>query len=216
METEGTFAAFAETKLVSKGSLEQTISGVKAYVDRQKDATVLVFDEATGMQCDFDLRGTLADVLAALEVHPVFGKKKAGPGRPKLGVVSREVSLLPRHWEWLEAQPGGLSVALRRLVEEASTDKARLARARERQALEATSKLMWALAGNLDGFEEASRALFAKDGARLAKLVKRWPKDVRDHLLALYGRAVPTREGEAGQGRAEQAGQAALTPSADP
>ncbi|MFY0534142.1 DUF2239 family protein [Nannocystis pusilla] len=32
---------------------------------------------------------------------------RTGPGRPKLGVVSREVSLLPRHWEWLERQPSG-------------------------------------------------------------------------------------------------------------
>ena len=196
METQGSFTAFAGTKLVARGPLEELIVAVKEHVDASSTAaahgpSVLIFEDRTGMQCDFDLRGSSADVLAALSAHPVFGKKKhARPGRPKLGVLSREVSLLPRHWEWLERQPGGLSVALRRLVEAASTDMARQASAREREGIEATSKVMWAVAGNLSGFEEASRALFAKDCEALAKTMARWPKDVKRHVLELFSNAV--------------------------
>ena len=202
-ETMGTFTAFSGTSIVARGSLEETLLAVKRYADSGSDgASVLVFEDKSGMQCDFDLRGTAEDVLHALSAHPVFGaKKRAGPGRPKLGVLSREISLLPRHWAWLEQQPSGVSVALRRLVEEASTDKARVTRATEREGLEALGKVMWAVAGNLDGFEEASRALYAKDGACFAKLVRSGPKDLRRHLLELYTRAVPaTSSALAGRG----------------
>ena len=196
METHGSFTAFAGTKLVARGPLERLLVAVKEHVDASmsssaQEPAVLIFEDRTGMQCDFDLQGTAADVLVALSAHPVFGRKKhAKPGRPKLGVLSREVSLLPRHWEWLERQPGGLSVTLRHLVEAASTDKARQKTAREREGIEATSKVMWAVAGNLTGFEEASRALFAKDGEALAKHMARWPRDVRGHLLELFSTAI--------------------------
>ncbi len=189
METHGTFTAFAGTQRISRGPLEEVLPKVKAFVDRNTEAQVLVFEDRTGTQCDFDMRGSADDVVAALASHPVYGKPKhKGPGRPKLGVVSREVSLLPRHWEWIEAQ-GSASVVLRRLVEDASRDEVRLAKDRAKRRIEATSKIMWTLAGNLDDFEEASRALFAKDGAKLRELVASWPKDVRDHVLALYDEA---------------------------
>ena len=113
--------------------------------------------------------------------------KRAGPGRPKLGVTSREVSLLPRHWEWLEDQGTGVSAALRRLVDEARRREPEAARAR--RARDAAGCFMWAMAGNLPGFEEASRALYAGDEARLEGLVEGWPPDVRDHALRLARRA---------------------------
>ncbi|MGY4354661.1 hypothetical protein ACVW0J_001154 [Bradyrhizobium sp. i1.7.7] len=106
-----------------------------------------------------------------------------GRGRPKLGVVAREVTLLPRHWEWLGAQPGGASVALRKLVDEArrvSGDKDR-----ERQARDAAYHFMLTMAGNLPQFEEASRALFADDRRRFTGLIADWPVDVRDHIVKL-------------------------------
>jgi hypothetical protein len=106
-----------------------------------------------------------------------------GPGRPKLGVAAREVTLLPRHWEWLATQPGGASVALRKLVELAqrqsqATDRVRLLTA-------VAYKFMSTMAGHLPGFEEASRALFAGDGAALAVRTAAWPTDVRAHVLRL-------------------------------
>ena len=106
-----------------------------------------------------------------------------GRGRPKLGVVAREVTLLPRHWDWLAAQPGGASVALRKLVDEArraSGDKDRSAQARD-----AAYHFMSAMAGNLPQFEEASRALFADDRRRFTGLIADWPADIRDHIVKL-------------------------------
>jgi len=185
-----TFSAFCGGALLARGPLEPTVLAVKAHVDRHPGATVLVFDDTTGAQIDFVLEGTLDEVREALTRHPlVGGDGKKGPGRPKLGVVAREVTLLPRHWEWLEARQGGISVALRRLVEEAMKDPRRADEERERRGIEAASRVMWALAGDLPGHEEASRALFAKDGGRLDRLTKSWPRDVRGHVLWLFARA---------------------------
>ncbi len=114
------------------------------------------------------------------------------PGRPKLGVVSREVTLLPRHWEWLAAQPGGASVALRKLVDEArkvSSDRQVI-----RQAQEAAYKFMSALAGNEKGFEEAARALFSRKLHQFELATSTWPKDVRKHALKLANCALTADE----------------------
>ena len=106
-----------------------------------------------------------------------------GRGRPRLGVVAREVTLLPRHWEWLGAQPGGASVALRKLVEAARRSSGDLDRSRA--ARDAAYHFMSAMAGNLPGFEEASRALFADDRRQFVALIAGWPGDIRDHIVKL-------------------------------
>jgi hypothetical protein len=98
-------------------------------------------------------------------------------------VVAREVTLLPRHWDWLTSQAGGASVALRRLVDEARRTSGD--RDRVRAAQEAAYHFMSAMAGNLPGFEEAARALFAYDRRRFADLIAEWPPDVRDHAVKL-------------------------------
>lgn len=171
-----TYTAFAGETRIASGSLT-TVLG-RAIGHRAGRRPLLVFDDLTGRQVDFDLRGSLEEVLARVEP-----RERAGPGRPKLGVVSREVSLLPRHWDWLEAQPNGISASLRRLVDEAR--KRAPAEERARAARDAASRFMWAMAGDLPGFEEASRALFAGDRQRLEKLLRRWPKDVRSHVLRM-------------------------------
>jgi hypothetical protein len=121
--------------------------------------------------------------------------KPRGPGRPKLGVVAREVTLLPRHWEWLAAQPGGASVTLRKLVEIARKRDQNLGKIR--QAQEAAYSFTVAVAGDLPGFEEASRALFAWDLDRFSQLIAAWPADVRDHALAIVRRPLLSAEGAA-------------------
>ena len=98
-------------------------------------------------------------------------------------MTAREVTLLPRHWEWLNAQPGGASVALRKLVEKART--ANEGRDRVRRAREGCYKFMSAMAGDLPGFEEASRALFAGNAAGFDERISAWPAGVRDHLRKL-------------------------------
>jgi hypothetical protein len=174
-----TFSAFAGEQRVVSGMLQKVLVALKARFDVDPGERILVFEDATGRQIDFDLRGTIEEVVARALPEP----PRAGPGRPKLGVTSREVSLMPRHWEWLELQPNGASAALRRLVEEAK--KRDPEGDRQRLAIEAASRFMTAMAGNLPDFEEASRALFAKDHDRLEHLIREWPHDIRAHVSRL-------------------------------
>ena len=191
------YIAFAGGKKVASGELAHVALAMKRMFDGGDERLVLLFDEA-GRQLDVDLRGTEAQVQSRL-TSGVFNKSSdaaetsgaiapaAGPGRPKLGVVAREVTLLPRHWEWLNEQPGGASVTLRKLVEQAK--KSGDGRGIVRQAREAAYRFSSAVAGNEPGFEEASRALFAGNRERFEQETAKWPEDVRTHarLLAQPG-----------------------------
>ena len=176
MEENRTYTAFVGETLVASGPLETMLPEVKARFDRDASTIFLIFEDQSGRQVDFDLRGAVDEVVArALPAPP-----RTGPGRPKLGVVSREVSLLPRHWEWLEQQPNGASAALRRLVEEAR--KRDPGKERARLATEAAGRILSAMAGDLSGYEEASRALYAANRARFEELILDWPRDIRAYM----------------------------------
>ncbi|HEX8392255.1 MAG TPA: DUF2239 family protein [Longimicrobium sp.] len=192
---ERRYTAFAGTRRIGGGSL---LDAALAAKDAEQDTAgpLLVFDDATGRVVDVDTRGTPEQVAARLAERNAAPAPPANPepsadaaprvrrrGRPSLGVVAREVTLLPRHWEWLSAQPGGASVALRKLVEEARRTHADADRRRAAQT--AAYHFLSAIAGDLAGFEEASRALFAGDRERFASQMTAWPADVRDHALTL-------------------------------
>ncbi|MDB5439269.1 MAG: hypothetical protein JWM33_1696 [Caulobacteraceae bacterium] len=176
-----TYVAFAGGHRLANGPLAQVAVAVRRAQDADPQTPVLVFNRANGRVVDLDLRGTEAEIVARLTPASEPAKR----GRPKLGVTAREVTLLPRHWEWLAAQPGGASVVLRRLVEAArkADDGPGEARART----EAAYRFMSAMAGNLAGFEEASRALFAGERGRLESLIGAWPGDLRDEVSAYLG-----------------------------
>jgi uncharacterized protein len=192
--------AFRGNYLLSSGPMVEVALAVKSAIEQGATETILAFDDATGSVVDFDLRGTKADVIARLsqpyvpaERPPKAPRKSTvtagsqadsrGRGRPKLGVIAREVTLLPRHWEWLATQPGGASVALRKLVDDAR--RLHGGRDRTRQQQERAYHFMSALAGDLPGFEEATRALFAHDAARFDACIAAWPRDVREHAAWL-------------------------------
>ena len=181
--------AFEGHRSVASGALSDVVAATKAVLDQGGSLPVLIFDDATSELVEIDFRGSLSKVLGRLpkavavpEPEPEPGEPR-GRGRPKLGVTAREVTLLPRHWEWLNAQPGGASVALRRLVEKART--ANEGRDRVRRAQEVCYKFMSAMAGDMPGFEEASRALFAGNAAGFDDRISAWPAGVRDHLRKL-------------------------------
>jgi uncharacterized protein len=190
------YVAFEADQRVAAGDLRSVARAARDILDQRSDASILVFNGDTSEPVELDLRGSLDQVLARLprsRAEPVSGDSEAetpasrGPGRPKLGVVAREITLLPRHWEWLARQPGGASVAIRKLVDEArrhSEDRDRI-----RAAQEAAYRFMSAMAGNKPHFEDATRALFAPDPDRFAQLTAGWPKDVRDHAATLARRA---------------------------
>jgi uncharacterized protein len=189
MNTINTYSSFAGDRLISSDDLNTMILQTKDYIERHGPNQILIFEDQTGIQIDFDFRGTHDEVLSRLATHPHFIstgctlKTQTGPGRPKLGVVCREVSLLPRHWEWLERQPSGISGTLRKLVDDAR--KREPGKERVRLAREAAYKFMTAMAGNLPGFEEASRALFAGNRENLETNISTWPIDIREHVKRL-------------------------------
>jgi hypothetical protein len=172
--------AFDGQRLLASGSCTEVALAVKRALDGGGAGPVQVFDDRSGRPVEFDLRGSEAEVVARLQL-PVAAPR--GPGRPRLGVTPREVTLLPRHWDWLAAQPGGASAVLRRLVEQAIREGGSAQRARE--AGEAVDRFMLAMTGNLPGHEEASRAFWRGERARFAGLTADWPADVRDHLRRL-------------------------------
>jgi hypothetical protein len=193
--SEPAYIAFEGDRRVAAGDLRDVARAAREALDRHKDASILVFDGKTSGPVDIDFRGSIDDVLARLPLtadtstpddDPASSAPR-GPGRPKLGVVAREVTLLPRHWDWLAQQKGGASVAIRKLIEAArrsgeDSDRTRLAQ-------EAAYRFMSAIAGNRPHYEDAIRALFANDQNRFEKLIAEWPGDVRDHTLRLAERA---------------------------
>ena len=180
--------AFAGERRIASGDLRRVALEAKAALARDKWVQVVIFDDVTSNLIEVDLRGTADEVLERLaecrdqaitQPAEAEGHAPRGPGRPKLGVVAREVTLLPRHWEWLASQPGGASVALRKLVENART--ANRSKDRLRTAQEAAYRFLSAMAGNAAGFEEAVRALFAGNREKFDHIVEPWPVDIRDH-----------------------------------
>ena len=192
--------AFQGATRIAAGRLADVALAVKAAMDASPAASFLTFDDTTGKVVDLDLRGAEAEIAARLEQRATAaeGESRApgpadadgesprgGRGRPRLGVVAREVTLLPRHWDWLAEQPGGASQALRRLVDEARRGDG--GRSRTRAARAAAYAFMSAMAGDRPGFEEAARALFAGDRARFAEHARLWPPDIRAYAEALAG-----------------------------
>lgn len=185
--------AFRGHRRLAAGPLAAVALAVRDALAAGGDEAVLVFDDASGEVIDLDLRGDDAEILARLAPGPGGDRTDAGSagdggeargrGRPRLGVVSREVSLLPRHWDWLGRQPGGASSALRRLVDEAARrpDPRRARRA----AQETAYRFLQAIAGDFPHYEEATRALFADDRAGFSARIADRPADVRDHALRL-------------------------------
>ena len=192
--TNNQCTAFEGSRLVASGDLRHVADKVKEVINRGERDMVLIFDNVTSEQIEVDFRGTIEDVQRrisetarqnppAVEPPAPASASPRRPGRPKLGVVAREVTLLPRHWDWLSHQPGGASVALRKLVEQARRVNA--SRDKVRQAQEAAYRFMSAMAGNEAGFEEALRALFAGNQDRFKQETDSWPVDVRDHARML-------------------------------
>jgi hypothetical protein len=197
-----TVTAFRGHERLATGPLRDVAQVVwRAVKDAESHhGAVLVFDDATGRVIDLEMRGDeramLAHVDVMLRMSQAVPVQSSGEtrgesvdpvprprGRPKLGVVAREITLLPRHWEWLSTQPGGASVALRKLVDAArrtNTDEDRTKAARD-----VAYRFMHAMAGDLSQFEEVIRALYRGDEARCRELIAEWPRDIAAYSVQL-------------------------------
>lgn len=173
---------FEGMSLLARGTVESMTVKVRETLAHKPQAALLIFEADTGRQTELDLHSSSLPPKHST-ANKASSLETSGPGRPKLGVVGREVTLLPRHWEWLGTQPGGASVALRKLVEHAM--KANLEADSTRQRKERAYQFMSAMAGNLPHFEEAIRALFAGDEGGLQASIQTWPVDVRSFAWEL-------------------------------
>src|SRR5262245_35394061 len=114
--------AFSGHRRVASGPVGLVAMAVQELLDCRPEVAILAFDDATGAVVDLDLHGSLAEVASrfdaatrdsswpggdALPERAEANGTGKGRGRPKLGVIAREVTLLPRHWDWLATQPGG-------------------------------------------------------------------------------------------------------------
>ncbi|MGF9696659.1 MULTISPECIES: DUF2239 family protein [Paenibacillus] len=198
-QTSVYYTAFLGMGVVASGTLHHVVSTVKDAMDDRDLTQLLIFDDTTGKQIDVDFRGKTDDAL--LRLGEQFGdlsdkemnhQPTRRVGRPKLGVVSGEVTLLPRDWEWLKSQPGGASVTLRKLVGEARRSGGKQSRIRESQ--EATYNFMTAMAGNFQQYEEALRALYAGDLDRFYHFINDWTPDIRNYIKKLASNAFPERD----------------------
>jgi uncharacterized protein len=181
--------AFEGQRCIASGRLTEVARKIKTAADRGNVEPILVFDDLTSELVEIDLRGTVDQVVNRLGSSDTAGATvveappKRGPGRPKLGVIPREVTLLPGQWDWLDEQSGGASAALRRLIYEAR--RANQGKDRARQSQEAVYRFMTTMAGDLPGFEEALRAFYRRDHQRFDSLVANWPKDIHAHVRKL-------------------------------
>lgn len=157
--------AFLAEKRIASGERDEVARTIKDRLS-QHDGAVLVFEDRTGRITDLDYRGAVP----------------RSAGRPKLGVHAREVTLLPRHWEWLSEQPSGASAALRRLV-----DEARGKGLSERERRDAVYRFMQAACGDMPGYEEALRALYAAREEDFFGIVDGWPEDISRYIRKLFG-----------------------------
>ncbi len=201
------YTAFVGARRIGAGSLRDVALAVKAVLEGGEQRMPLIFDDTTSHVVEVDLRGSDGEIIARLggdeeraessgddtDASPYRETVSRSRGRPKLGVVAREVTLLPRHWDWLAAQPGGASAAVRRLVDaarQASSEPDRVRRAKESAYL-----FMSAMSGNETGFEVATRALFADNPSRFIETTESWPADVRDHARRLASHVFPKSDG---------------------
>lgn len=186
------FTAFSGTTRIASGTLADAARAVARAMHARDNGPLLIFDDRNGRVVDIDWRGSEAEVADRYAAPPEEGARAAeleptpsprGPGRPRLGVVAREVTLLPAQWEWLAQQPGGASVTLRKLVDQARRERAGTDATRLRR--ENTYRFLHAVAGDLPHFEEMSRALFAGDDTHLRGILDGWPADVRGYAYQL-------------------------------
>lgn len=195
------FLAFKGHKLIASGSAQSVEEKIENELKQGDKASILFFLASSGHQIDLDSfasdsiqSGATATGSDAEEAVVDTGNnqpqipEKRGRGRPKLGVIGREVTLLPRHWEWLDKQRGGASATIRRLVEQdrkAGADQEQI-----RQSQDSAYRFMYAIAGNLPEFEEVVRALYARDKGAFERDTAAWPKDIRDCSLQFADQAL--------------------------
>lgn len=176
--------AFSGDIKISSGPILKVAEATKKHLIKKPNSDIQIFDHDTGQFLEVDFRGSLSQVVERMKKSFIIETEKIrGPGRPKLGVVSKEITLLPKHWDWLNLQANGASGSIRKLIDEAM--KRNVAKDELKRSQNSVYKFMTIMAGNYPLYEEALRAFYANDNAKFKYIITNWPKDVRDHLLKM-------------------------------
>ncbi len=187
------FTVFLDQKMLIRGNLSASVlAAAKAKMD-DNHSRVVIYNDSSGKPIDVELQGSTEDIIKNIEGNPALhqymihpekqAKKPKKRGRPKLGVTSKEISLLPRHWQWLARQKGSPSATLRRLIDESR--KANMGRELVEQSRDAVHAFMWDMCGNFVNFEEATRYLFRNDFVTFYEKISTWPNDIKEHVRRL-------------------------------
>ena len=186
--------AFEVEKIFCSGPKIEVILAMKNELSKSPNKRFLCFEDTSGQQIDFDISGTKEEIIQRLSTHTITAPEPISAdenkaidkklGRPKLGVVPKEVTLLPRHWLWLGAQSGGASATIRRLVEQAS--KANSGENKRKKCQESAYRFLSAVAGNYPNYEEVLRAIFRDDEKMISNLTSEWPKDIVTYAQKLF------------------------------
>lgn len=181
------YTAFENDQILTQGPLDQVVLKIKRKLGNAAHSSILIFSDQSGKIMDFNFSGSEAEVIKRLDIYVSSSSPASseiqGPGRPKLGVISREVSLLPRHWEWLAQQSSSVSAILRKMIEEAMKKSSTANETKQSQ--ERTYQFMSVMAGNLSQYEEALRALYQKNQKLFFSLIDKWPTDIKKHVTSL-------------------------------
>tara|TARA_B100001013_G_scaffold338302_1_gene259147 strand:+ start:260 stop:835 length:576 start_codon:yes stop_codon:yes gene_type:complete len=169
-----TYIAIHNKSLIAQGELPAVIREAQRQFP---EAEPCLYKLDNGKRVDIDWRGDAEEVIKRLPAALVPPAEKRG--RPKLGVISKEVTLLPEHWEWLSVQRGGASTTLRRLIDSAMSS---MTPAQERRIKQDQLYSMMRVFEDEAGFEAASRALYRLDEAAFSQAIGNWP----EALQAIY------------------------------
>ncbi|MCC2615272.1 DUF2239 family protein [Aestuariibacter halophilus] len=178
MTMNAEYIAIYEKQLIARGDIIHVIRAIKA---RNQFIEPYLYEVNTCQRIDIDWYGSADEVIAKLPntLAPTPAKR----GRPKLGVTSKEVTLLPRHWQWLSKQRGGASTTLRRLVDQAINN---MSAKEQLHMLQSQLYNLMTVMADEAGFEEASRALYRADNEAFQRAIQTWPDEIKQLLTEKF------------------------------
>lgn len=172
MSIANRYTAFrGDTRIIT-----DSLFNVALALQKQSEMNVLVFNDQTGQQIDLDLSGS-EDDLKQRYTEVEYVKKV---GRPKLGVISREITLQQKHWNWLDQQSSSASAVIRKLIDKELNDPS--SESNIMLAKQAIDHFMLAMLGNMPNYEEATRALYQGNKSHFLALIHNYPKDLKVYL----------------------------------
>ena len=172
--TKDTFSAYGPTSCIGQGELTDVALAAHRFLRTHPDQSALILQDSTCQIIDLDLSGDEALLERKANHYPI---RSQAPVPDSKDPITGEITLLPRHWQWLAEQGGNASATLRRLIDEARRDPKQKADNECRRRQQLTYRFCQALCGDFQGYEDALRALYAADKDSFKTHISTWPAD---------------------------------------